>query len=168
MTDGEVTGLAVFTDEVTDLTPLTALPRLKHLSLRSKGYANGRLEDIGPLRHLRHLEKVSVAGTAVEDITPLAGLRLIGLNLFGTRVRDLSPLRGMPLNYLFIYTTPVTDLSPLAGMKMEGFSYDFTKIDRARALDLLRFLRDEMTIYREINDIAVAKVWKRLEAGEIP
>jgi len=56
----------------------------------------------------------------VTDLSPLAGMPLVQLDLRGTPVTALAPLRGMPLKELYLtLCTGITDLSPLEGMPLE-------------------------------------------------
>jgi formylglycine-generating enzyme required for sulfatase activity len=64
--------------------------------------------------------------SALRDISPLAGLPLVGLDLSQTSVDDLSPLRGMQLGWLQVNRWSgydpvgdgVEDLTPLKGMPL--------------------------------------------------
>jgi hypothetical protein len=62
---------------------------------------------------------MSLRGSAVSDLSPIAGLPLFALDVTGTPVADLSPLSGMQLRHLFIGGTQVQDISPLSGMPLE-------------------------------------------------
>jgi len=56
----------------------------------------------------------------VTDLSPLAGMPLVELDLGRTPVTDLSPLTGMPLRSLTLpLCKSITDLSPLKGMPLE-------------------------------------------------
>jgi tRNA A-37 threonylcarbamoyl transferase component Bud32 len=131
--DGVVTSLEVVTDDVTDISPVRALPGLKILVCRGSAGGKGRLSDLSPLRglpltqldctdtkasNLSPLEGMPLANlyfrnTRVDDLSPLTGMKLGSLDCGGTRVTSLAPLRGMPLTYLSCRNTPVDDLSPL-------------------------------------------------------
>ncbi|MHC4873241.1 MAG: hypothetical protein ACYTFY_15465, partial [Planctomycetota bacterium] len=52
-------------------------------------------------------------------------------------IEDLSPLKGMKLNYLNIKGTNVTDISPLKGMQLEYLDYDKEKIKDVSFVDEL-------------------------------
>jgi hypothetical protein len=72
------------------------------------------------------LETLRLNNTRVDDLAPLAGLKLEQLSLSGCRgVADLAPLRGMPLQTLNLSRTRVSDLrpliqSPLRELTLEG------------------------------------------------
>ena len=118
--DGAVTELEFITDNVTDISPLRALPGLRTLNISSSGKyyeKNSRLADLAPLKgmELRHLY---VRGTAVSDLSPLHGMKLAYLGCGYTKVVDLSPLKDMKLDWLDFCGTQVGDLSPLKDMKL--------------------------------------------------
>ena len=60
-----------------------------------------------------------LAGSNVSDISPLAGMPLLRLDLQNNALRDLSPLKGAPLIALYLDGTTVDDLSPLADAELE-------------------------------------------------
>jgi Leucine-rich repeat (LRR) protein len=133
-----VTGLALATDSVWDLSPLRALPELENLFATGRGPGRGRLWDLSPLvglklrnvslvhNHVRDLsaladmplERLDVSGNPVTDLRPLARMRLRSLGAMSTEITDLSPLRQMKLEELDVGGTRVRDLSPLAGMPL--------------------------------------------------
>jgi hypothetical protein len=70
-----------------------------------------------------------LSGSTASDLTPLAGLPLVGLDLHDTAVRDLQPLRGMPLQELDLSNTPVVTFDALAGMPLRELrAYGLRKI----------------------------------------
>jgi serine/threonine protein kinase/tetratricopeptide (TPR) repeat protein len=75
---GVVTDLRLLADQVTDISPVRALPQLEHLDCSGRGPGKGKLSDLAPLK----------------------GLNLTYLDCRYTLVTDLSPLRGMPLQEL--------------------------------------------------------------------
>ncbi len=88
------------------------------------------LRDLRPLESVRSLralvytplETTGPAGwtrAPLDDLSPLAGLRLKRLALPQTSLTDLSALRGMPLTHVDISRTLVRDLSPLTGLRLE-------------------------------------------------
>ena len=58
---------------------------------------------------------ISLGGEAVDDLTPLAGMKLRAIDLRGTKVTNLRPLSGMPLEEVYLEQTPIEDLTPLRG-----------------------------------------------------
>ena len=78
-----------------------------------------------------NVTSISLYGTQVSDLTPLAGLKnLRGLDLNETKVSDLSPLAGLKnLESLYLTQTKVSDLSPLAGLKnLKRFKLNQTEV----------------------------------------
>ncbi len=71
---------------------------------------------------------------AITDISCLAGLRIVELNLSDTAVADLTPLRGMPLRKLHVSRTQVVDLDPVQGMPIRVLDLGGTKIDNLKPL----------------------------------
>jgi serine/threonine protein kinase len=148
ITGGFVTRLEFLADEVTDLSPVRALPRLRELRCAGSDAGRGKLADLAPLRGmplkalevtdtkvadlapLRGMPLISLTceRTAVKDLSPLQGLGLIRLSIDGTAVANLSPLRGMPLIQLSCSGTAVADLSPLTGMRLISLSCNHTKV----------------------------------------
>lgn len=82
-----VTGLECFSDRITDISPVRALPHLKALNCRGNGLQRG----------------------ALSDLTPLKGMRLQTLTVSVTAVSDPSPLRGMPLTRIYLDFDPRRD-----------------------------------------------------------
>ncbi|HVS37371.1 MAG TPA: serine/threonine-protein kinase [Gemmataceae bacterium] len=133
--NGAVAGLDFLSDQVTDLSPLRALPGLTDLSCRGSGEQTSRLSDLSPLKGLplttldcsntavadlspvkeAKLTRLNCSLTRVGDLTPLKDMKLTSLDCGDTRVADLAPLRKMPLTFLACPHSPVSDLAPLEG-----------------------------------------------------
>lgn len=77
---------------------------------------------------------MDLRGTAVVDLSPLAGLPLRQLFLEETGVTDLSPLAGMPFEQLYLSNTPVTDLAPLSGMTIKELNLVGTPLENLEGL----------------------------------
>jgi hypothetical protein len=125
--DGAVVDLGFLADEVTDLTPLRALPKLKRLVCEGSNPGRGKLADLSPLKGMQ-LTCLTCPSTRVADLSPLKGMPLTDLNCDSTKVADLSPLKGMPLTSLYCDSTRVADLSPLMGMPLTFLDCGFTKV----------------------------------------
>ena len=78
-----------------------------------------QVSDLTPLAGLKNLRDLDLNETKVSDLSPLAGLKqLRWLHLDGTKVNNLSPLALLKnLEILTLDGTEVRDLSPLEGMK---------------------------------------------------
>ncbi len=115
--DGTVTGLALPTDDVSDLSPLRALRGLRSLDASGGHPGEGKLSDLGALRGLS-LTTLVCGSNIFDDLRPLQGMPLERLWIGGTRVSDLTPLKDMPLKDLALKNTRVKDLTPLRGMRL--------------------------------------------------
>ena len=125
--NGVVTEFQFATDNVTDISPVRALPGLRKLTCSGSGQGKGILSDLSPLKGMA-ITALWCSDTAVSDLSPLNGMELTDLGCWGTRVVDLSPLRGMPLIGLAIGRTEVSDLAPLKGLKLAHLWCDGTKV----------------------------------------
>ncbi len=103
-----VTGLEFPADEVTDLSPVRALPGLKRLVCRGSAPGKGKLADLWPLKGLA-LERLDCTNTEVADLRPLQDMPLARLDCDHAQVADLSPLRGRPLKILWCDFQPERD-----------------------------------------------------------
>lgn len=113
--------LEVTSNDVVDLMPLRAIPKL--ISLRFKGTEprSGKLTDLSPLKGLE-LALLAVINCRVHDLSPLRGMPLHELSVAGTEVRDLSPLRGMTFNNLLglNFNPQIRDIGPLADVRLQA------------------------------------------------
>jgi serine/threonine protein kinase/Leucine-rich repeat (LRR) protein len=117
--DGVVRELAFSTDDVTDVSPVRVLTRLRSLKCSGLGDRNSPLTDLSPLSGLP-LRRLVLAKGELFDLSPLRGMPLTEFSCYGTRVTDLSPLRGMDLRVLNCDSIRASDLSPLKGMPLEN------------------------------------------------
>jgi len=128
--NGVVTELGIYTDNVTDISPMRALQGLKNLNCNGNftgGVRMGKLSSLAPLKGLP-LTALACSNTQVMDLSPLEGMPLTNLVCGETRVADLSPLKGMQLTILSCYATNVSDLSPLRGMPLASLMCNGTKV----------------------------------------
>jgi serine/threonine protein kinase len=146
-----VYGVDIQSPFVTDLTPLRALSRLQQVTIQPSltlPRAAFKLHDLStlagaslthlrlqhvpvdslaPLRDLPRLETLVLYDLPLEDLKPLAGLKLRELHMGNTRVRDLDPLRNQPIHTLVLGATAVTDFSPLASLPLERVSFSLPR-----------------------------------------
>ncbi|MBP2476560.1 hypothetical protein JOF53_005432 [Crossiella equi] len=114
--DLEVLGLGE-PQELVDFEPLALLPKLADLRLDRARLPDG-LGVLGGV--LPRLTRLSLAGSAVADLSPLAGGGLVELNLADSAVRDLAPVAALPrLRRLNLSSTAELDLGPLAEVAEE-------------------------------------------------
>ena len=90
--DNAVAWLSLTTDDVADLTPLRALPRLTRLSIIGTKSSRCRFSDLSQLKSMP-LTALTCQNTAVSDLSPLKDMKLTFLQCSGPRLSDLSPLR---------------------------------------------------------------------------
>jgi len=141
--NGVVRELAFNTDDVTDLSPVRALGRLRALKCSGFGDRNSPLTDLSPLSGLP-LRTLVLAKGELFDLSPLRGMPLTEFSCYGTRVTDLSPLAGMKLRVLNCDSLHVSDLSPLKGMPLENLvlsrnAEDLTALAGMNTLEHLYF-----------------------------
>jgi serine/threonine protein kinase/Leucine-rich repeat (LRR) protein len=117
--NGEVIELRFASDNVTDISPVRALPRLERLACNGSQPYKGKLSDLSPLAGMK-LTWLDCGATKVSDLSPLRGMPLTSLYCGVSPVADLSPLAGMPLGHLNCSSSPVADLSPLHGMPLNS------------------------------------------------
>jgi Leucine-rich repeat (LRR) protein len=116
--EGVVRELAFNTDDITDISPMRGLTRLRSLKCSGFGDRNSPLTDLLPLSELP-LRTLVLAKGEVFDLSPLRGMPLTEFSCYGTRVTDLSPLAGMNLRVLNCDSIRASDLTPLKGMPLE-------------------------------------------------
>jgi hypothetical protein len=147
--DNVVVRLEFLSDHITDISPLRALPRLKHLACAGSRAGKGRLADLSPLKDMKlqvlncnftrvadlaplhgmPLRQLHCTATEVKDLTPLQGMPLLVLGCGGNPdLKDLSPLKGMPLQTLHMQMTGVSDLTPLRGMRLASLAIRGTRV----------------------------------------
>lgn len=117
------------------LAPLDDLKPLRNLPLEVLYLGYTRVNDLSPLSGMRTLKRLSLTQTDVSDITPLANLSLVALDLSNSKARALYPLLNMPLQKLNLSHTQATDFSVLRGMPLVSLKIAQT---RFRDLTLLK------------------------------
>ena len=185
--NGVVTGLALFVDQVADISPVRALAGLKQLNCQCSDVGKGILSDLSPLQGMS-LTEFNCSWTRVTDLSPLAGMPLTFFACSDTRVADLSPLRGMPLTNLFFINTPVANISPLAGMPLKDLKFYFTDVTSLLPLEGMQLetvsiapgkITQGMNTLRQMKSLkeisiglgkgeqfSPAEFWKKYDAGE--
>jgi hypothetical protein len=124
---GPLEGMSLQTLEATstkvvDLTPLREMP-LTYLNV-----ATSPVESLKPLSGINTLKVLSVGDSKVNDLTPLAGLKVESLWLNKLNLPDLTPLRGLPLKELYLFDSDVADLTPLSGSPIERLHMSGAKV----------------------------------------
>lgn len=133
------------THGVTDLRPLTGLPKLRRVALTGV-----TLADLGPLATIDRLESLSLSDGRVGDLAPLAGLsQLQALRLHAVDVRDVSTLGhwAHPPRTLDLSGNRIHDIQPLGDnaalgdgtvLDLDGNCLDLGSATTRRALATLR------------------------------
>ncbi len=99
----------------------------------------------------------------LTDISPLAGLPLLGLDLARSGVEDLTPLQGMPLRELYLEDTPVDDIESLEGMPLEKLYLSNTKVDDLDPLRKATQLKELNLVGAQVSDLSPLAGLPRLE-----
>lgn len=74
-----------------------------------------KVENLTFLEKMQGVQALDIGDTAISDLRPLKGLKLVEFYMENTKVQDVSSLRGMPLQKLYLSGSPVRDLGPLEG-----------------------------------------------------
>lgn len=177
---GRVVEYHFFTDAVTDISPVRALPELEILVCRGSAPSRGQLRDLSPVRTLRSLVYLDCSANQIQDLQPLKGLvlrelvvwanpivdisavRLLPLTMLDvdhTYVADLAPLHGMPLTRLWVRARYVSDLSPLESLPLMEIKCDFRPYRFAQTLRRISTLRT-------INEKPADEFWKEHDAKQ--
>jgi len=134
------------------LAALQRLPALTFLSLMGSGIA-----DLSPLAALRSLQSLACSYTHVGDLSPLAALRsLQSLDCSWTLVGDLSPLAELhSLQWLNCSHTEVGDLSPLAGLRsLQWLNCGGTRVCDLSPLGAMYSLRSLDCLGTQVGDLS--------------
>jgi Leucine-rich repeat (LRR) protein len=159
--DGVVTGVSLSAAHLSDLLPLRAWSELKILTCQGPNdRQTPSLNDLSPLAGMK-LTLLGVPFTRVSDLKPLKGMKLTYLNCGGTLVSSLLPLADMPLGDLNFSDTQVKDLSPLAGMPLKHVLGDFQPQRDAAILRSIKTLE-------KINNKPAAEFWKEFDVQPMP
>ena len=159
-----LTGLAARRAGISDLSGLEFAVRLKHLDLDLNS-----ISDITPLAGLSSLEMLSLARNRVRDdafstLSRLTGLEV--LSLAGNALDDISPLADLSqLRVLDLASTSASDLSPLQWLtQLEGLYLGDNGIEDISALDTLYRLKWLLLGGNGIEDIAPLSALTGLQA----
>ena len=120
LVEGKLAKVTFCTDQVSDISPLSALEHLRHLEMTGTFgvVGNGILEDLTPIRGMPIRTLVCKYNARLRDLGPLRGMPLETLDLWRTAVEDLGPLEGCPIQVIGFGFCGVSSLEPLRGMPM--------------------------------------------------
>jgi eukaryotic-like serine/threonine-protein kinase len=157
--DGAVTELKLWSNRLSDLSPVAALTGLKVLHCTGNWGGdpkNGSVVDLSPLKGLPLTELNLHNNTQLADLRPLKGMPLTSLTISHTHVSDLSPLQDMKLTRLVMYRCYAHNLRPLQNLPLEHLNIDSLKI---KDLSPLRDMPLRKLFIKGVpaNDLAVLK-----------
>ncbi len=162
--NGVVTALRIVSDNLSDISPLAALPGLKNLNCSGSGEGKSKLSEISPLAGMK-LSQFYCGYTLIADFTPLQGMPLTVLKCGYSAVADLSPLQGAPLTTFDCRNTKVSSLLPLQGMKLKDIH--LTPKNIIQGMDVIRQMISLQSIGTNgTSGLPVAEFWKKYDAGE--
>ena len=126
-------------------------------SVTKLSFAGSALTDVSPLSGLTGLQRLNLDGTQVSDVSPLS--RLTGLQtlyLRETQVSDVSPLSGLTgLLGLVLLGTQVSDVSPLSGLTgLQGLHLDGTQVSDVSPLSGLIGLQTLVLTDTQVSDVS--------------
>jgi internalin A len=139
------------------LPALHHFPRLTHLSI-----AGTDVSDLGPLADLQSLQSLVCDSTQVSDLAPLANLQALqSLDCWRTQVSDLAPLANLQaLQSLDCSWTQVSDLAPLANLQaLQSLNCSWTQVSDLAPLANLQALQSLDCSYTQVSDLPEALIW---------
>jgi len=106
-----------------DLEPLRGAPlrffRCEGFSAKPESSARGKpITSLAFLQGNTTLQALSVAGNALDDLSPLAGLPLVYVDIADNKVEDLSPLAMPSIDFISCDNNRITTLWPLVGQRL--------------------------------------------------
>jgi internalin A len=155
-------GLTNLPDELFRLTHLRRLnlgettPFEPGLFGQSSAYLPKNRVELSALVALPQLEALSVGGTELANLVPLAGLtQLRAINCASTLIRDLGPLANLSeLQSLRCDLTPVSDLGPLSGLSaLQSLDCSMTQVSDLGPLAGLGALQSLICWQTQVSDL---------------
>ena len=155
--------LALWWNQLADLTPIANLKRLRNLAIGSCG-----VSDITALSTLVNLTDLDARQNNIVDISPLANLtNLVKLQLNSNRITDVTPLANLTnLEYLNLLDNLITDVTPLANLtRLEFLEIHDNEIWDRGSLDNLPLAH---FVYDESCELPPLPVRDRIEERDYP
>jgi len=144
---------------ITDISPLHTLLRLKYLNLSQ----NRSIVDISPLANLTQLKYLDLDSNEILEITPLSNLIQIEyLNLqFNQNLSNISIINNLKnLRELWLANSPITNIDPVSGLDQLYLLWiagcnltDITPVENLTNLRLLFLKYNNITDISPINDL---------------
>ncbi len=121
----------LFTDELKQLeiySPIaTNLPNLAGCNLERLSVSGSELQDISGLEGAK-VGQVRITYSRVQSLAPLRGTGVYSLDISGTAVTSLADITGEPIRFLHMGETEISDISPLETMCLISLQADSTNI----------------------------------------
>ncbi len=113
------------------------------------------VQDLKPMQGIR-LRGLEMASERVADLSPLASNRLERLFLVETDVSDLSPFRGSPIELLVLERSPIQDISPVISPALQQAQLVELPLEDLAPLAIARpsYLWIEKTQVRDLSPLA--------------
>ena len=161
------TAVKISGKDVSDLTPIAGLKKLKKLDL----YGLDKITTIAPLASSTELEELSLYMTKVSDIAPVKNMKKLKvLDLYATKVTDLAPIKDLKeLTYLNLYMLEPKDYSPIKGLtKLETIWVQFSTLKDTSLFTAMTALKSFQGSWsKELADISGLKNATQLESLEL-
>ena len=99
-------------------------------------------------------------GCGLRDLSPLKGLKLMGLDISDNPVREIRHLNGMPLRSLYAENTQIKDLTPLKGAPIGELRLNGCPIETLAGLEgmPLQSLYLPLTKVKDLSALAGSQV----------
>ncbi len=144
-------------NQLTDLSPLTALTQLETLHLGGDAGGNESLQNLSPLAGLTNLEELHLPASSLSDLSPLA---------------SLTSLKRLALREGEAHTSGVTDPSPLADLVQMQDLYlmisSLDSLDFLSNMSQLESLRIHVTGKSSVQDLSPLSGLTSLKRLELP
>ena len=152
--------LILYTNEISDISPLAALTQLTQLELRGNS-----ITDLSPLAALTQLTGLGLGGNNISDIFPLSTLKqLTWLDLVFNNISEISPLAALTqLTGLDLWYNNISDISALAKLtQLTGLGLGANTISDISTLAELKQLKKLKLGSNNISDISPLAALKQL------
>lgn len=133
--------LVLDNQNITDISPL------RKLSLEKVSLCGNSIEDISPLQRSGSLKELYVEDTWIDDLSPLADKEhLRRLDIGYTRVTSVEPLRGKALQKLVMLDISLKDYSPIYEMPLQELYIQRIETEVQEGIAQIKTLK-RLTIY---------------------
>lgn len=149
--------LIMASNPIADITPISALPALKHLTLY-----NCKIEDISPLAGITTLETLNCAANRIADISPLSGLvGLTAVDFSSNIIEDITPIGGLHSlrtamfeNNHISNITDIGNLSALTDLRLgKNRITDISELATLSNLELLTLYHNEIEEFSSLQNL---------------